>query len=64
MTRITGVLRFAALLFPVVALAQNYQGNLDAARCDLIGGWAWDANQPNTPINVDIYNGPTYVKNV
>jgi hypothetical protein len=52
---------FAALALSSVAFAQNYEGSLDAADCSIIGGWAADANQPNTPINVDIYDGNTYV---
>ncbi len=32
-----------------------YEGFLDGADCGSIFGWAWDANQPNTPISVDIY---------
>ena len=34
-----------------------FQGFLDASGCGIITGWAWDANQPNTTINVDIYDG-------
>lgn len=32
-----------------------YEGYHDWADSWTIGGWAWDANQPNTPIKVDIY---------
>ena len=32
-----------------------YEGFLDTADCNVIGGWAWDKTQPNTPINVDVY---------
>jgi hypothetical protein len=32
-----------------------YGGFLDGADCNVIRGWAWDAKQPNTPINVDVY---------
>lgn len=31
-----------------------FQGNLDVANCQTISGWAWDRNQPNIPVNVDI----------
>ncbi len=34
-----------------------YEGFLDNASCDTIDGWAWDSSQPNTPVNVDIYDG-------
>src|SRR5262249_8523881 len=27
--------------------------------CQYIAGWAWDSTQPDSPINVDIYNGST-----
>lgn len=38
-----------------------YEGYLDGADCLQIFGWAWDQNQPNTPINVDIYANNNYV---
>jgi RHS repeat-associated protein len=38
-----------------------YGGWLDGANCNVIGGWAWDANQPNTPINVEVYDGNTLI---
>src|SRR2546426_3534419 len=37
--------------------APIYGGWLDTAACTWIGGWVWDSNQPNTPINVDVYDG-------
>jgi 4-amino-4-deoxy-L-arabinose transferase-like glycosyltransferase len=37
--------------------AAVYSGSLDVANCNVISGWAWNANQPNSPINVDIYDG-------
>lgn len=42
----------------------NYEGNLDAANCEGIVGWAWDRNQPNTPLRVDIYDGETKLDTV
>jgi RHS repeat-associated protein len=51
----------AVLALPIVAVAQNYEGYLDGANCSVIGGWAADANQPNTPISVDIYDGNALV---
>jgi hypothetical protein len=27
-------------------------------------GWAWDANHPNTSINVDVYDGNTLIATV
>lgn len=32
-----------------------YEGIHEAANCNTISGWAWDGNQPNTPISVDVY---------
>ncbi len=37
----------------------SYQGFHDGAGCNTISGWAWDQNDPNNPINVDIYDGAT-----
>jgi hypothetical protein len=41
-----------------------YQGSHDVADCQIIAGWAWDQNQPNSPINVDIYDGTTLIATV
>jgi RHS repeat-associated protein len=41
-----------------------YQGYFDGVDCNVISGWAWDANQPNTVINVDIYDGNTLIETV
>jgi RHS repeat-associated protein len=41
-----------------------YQGSFDGVDCNVISGWAWDANQPNTAINVDIYDGNTLIETV
>lgn len=35
----------------------KYNGHHDSADCEGIGGWAWDEARPNTPIEVDIYDG-------
>jgi hypothetical protein len=42
----------------------NYEGNLDAANCQGIVGWAWDKNQPNAPLRLDIYDLETKVDTV
>jgi hypothetical protein len=51
-----------------VAFAQaggpEYEGNLDGADCHVITGWAWDRNQPTTPINVDIYDGASLLATI
>jgi len=33
------------------------QGFLDVTECQLIGGWAWDRQQPEVPVKIDIYDG-------
>ncbi len=48
---------------PVVA-PSTYAGYLDTANCSIIGGWAWSSALPNTPINVDIYNGSALLATV
>ena len=35
----------------------TYQGSFDAADCATLSGWAWDMNQPDSAIAVDIYDG-------
>jgi hypothetical protein len=41
-----------------------YQGFHDVADCNVIYGWAWDANRPDNPIDVDIYDGATRVTTI
>jgi len=41
-----------------------YDGFHDVATCSSIEGWAWDANQPNCPVNVNIYDGETLLATV
>jgi hypothetical protein len=48
----------------VAAPTPIYEGWVDSADCNTISGWAWDKNQPNTPISVDIYNGSTKLATV
>ncbi len=48
---------FVGMLSAVAAVCQSYSGWLDYANCSSIGGWAWDATQPNTSIQVDLYDG-------
>ena len=33
----------------------SFEGFYYHANCSNIGGWAWDANRPNTPIDVNVY---------
>jgi Beta-propeller repeat len=39
-------------------------GVQDAATCSSVSGWAWDPNNPNSAINVDILNGTTLLATV
>jgi hypothetical protein len=39
----------------------SYQGYHDSSDCAYIAGWAWDRNQPDIPIAVDIYDGSTLI---
>jgi Ig-like domain-containing protein/carboxypeptidase family protein/CARDB protein len=41
-----------------------FEGFHDSADCTKIFGWAWDSNQPNSAISVDIYDGPTKIATV
>jgi subtilisin family serine protease len=42
----------------------SYEGVHDQASCTAIAGWAWSPAQPNTPVNVDIYDGVTKLSTV
>ncbi|GAB3936220.1 CotH kinase family protein [Larkinella terrae] len=37
------------------------EGFLNTATCTTISGWAWDANRPNTPVMVELLDGPTVI---
>ena len=39
-------------------------GSLDRVGCERIEGWAWDRQEPDTPIAVEIYDGETLVVTV
>ncbi len=47
-----------------VQAAPVYRGTHDVIDCYGTAGWAWDANLPNTPINVSIYDGSTLLGTV
>ncbi|OLE53306.1 MAG: hypothetical protein AUG51_13600 [Acidobacteria bacterium 13_1_20CM_3_53_8] len=42
----------------------NYEGNDEATDCNSISGWAWDSNQPDGIVNVDIYDGQTFLATI
>jgi hypothetical protein len=47
----------------IVKVEQN-NGYLDGADCNQIWGWAWDPNNPNAPVSVDIYDGSTHLTTI
>lgn len=49
-----GVLVLLWLGLSITAAAQQ-SGNHDVGSCSVIAGWAWDSNQPTSPVSVDIY---------
>jgi hypothetical protein len=49
---------------PAAAASPMANGSLDRVGCERIEGWAWDPQQPETPIAVDIYDGETLLTTV
>ena len=47
-----------------VGIEPVYEGYLDSADCQSIAGWAWDSNQPDAAIDVDIYDGAALIGTV
>src|SRR5262245_51562155 len=41
---------------------ERYRGRLGRIDENVIVGWAWDSTKPNAAIAVDIYDGPTLIK--
>jgi hypothetical protein len=41
-----------------------YEGFHDISNCDGLVGWAWDQNNPDSPIKVDIYDGDNLIATV
>lgn len=39
----------------------SYEGHLDEATTEHVGGWVWDRENPDHRLNVDIYSGKTLV---
>ncbi|PYT02460.1 MAG: hypothetical protein DMF60_21315 [Acidobacteria bacterium] len=46
------------------SLAPNFSGRHDGQGCNAIEGWAWNGNDPNGTVNVDIYDGTTMIGSV
>ncbi len=45
-------------------LPSNFQGRHDGQGCNAIEGWAWNSNDPNGTVNVDIYDGTTLISTI
>ena len=43
----------------VPTLPPSYEGYHDITNCTAIMAWAWDANNPNVHVDIDIYDGET-----
>ena len=39
------------------AVSAAAEGHLDAANAEIIGGWAWDPQNPDARLQVDLYDG-------
>jgi RHS repeat-associated protein len=48
----------------VTCTAPSFSGSFASPSCTQLAGWAWDATEPNDPINVDIYDGTTLIATV
>jgi hypothetical protein len=46
------------------AVSAQLEGSLDKVEVASLGGWAWDASQPNTAIKVEIYDGTTLLSTI
>lgn len=42
-------------------LSPNFEGSHDGVGCNSISGWAWDSNDRDSIVNVDIYDGTTLI---
>ncbi len=56
--------RFADALAAGTPVSPMAAGNLDRVNCERIEGWAWDPQQPETPIAVNLYDGETLLATV
>src|SRR6266571_4724300 len=41
-----------------------YNGYVDQVTCTTISGWTWNSQQPDTPINVDVYSDGAFLTSV
>ncbi|KAA9353477.1 T9SS type A sorting domain-containing protein [Larkinella humicola] len=49
----------ATVVVPTVT--GNFEGFMQTVNCDILTGWVWDKNKPNTPLQVGIYEGDELV---
>lgn len=42
----------------------RYEGTLDRGDCQVLVGWAWDSTRPDTPVEVEIHEGPKLLARV
>ncbi|MEN3369777.1 MAG: hypothetical protein V7609_1920 [Verrucomicrobiota bacterium] len=47
------------IMAPKPAASAQLEGSLDIVEVGFARGWAWDASHPETPIQVEIYDGKT-----
>jgi hypothetical protein len=48
----------------VTSKSPALEGSLDVADLKQIGGWAWDMDQPNKPLEIDLYDGTMFIAKV
>ena len=60
---VSGAPTWVACMEPVLAL-DGFEGTHGHTDCEVTRGWAWDVSQPDTPIDVDIYDGDTLLTTV
>lgn len=46
------------------AASAKMEGSFDKLEVSSVGGWAWDASRPETPIQVEIYDGKTLLSTI
>jgi hypothetical protein len=44
---------------PATPAVAGYQGNFEAADCQLVVGWVLDSSKPEAPVSVDVFDGTT-----
>lgn len=49
----------AAVVVPTVA--GSFEGFMQTVNCNILTGWVWDRNQPNTPLQVGLYEGANLI---